>query len=188
MEQAKKFIAGGWLTFAEETGVNKKEPVENFEWMSSDKQYYFIDCHDALEKVEGAREWLKAYTCDEADEPFWCEMATSVGSHMSGGHTNESFISIMWSYKDALNNWDNWVYETKKRDAQKEYMKCQVSLFTLRELLQMCYTWFKYEGQWAGEIEYILKRRTGLTGTVPEIQLGLEGLLAELNIIQALNE
>ena len=197
MATHKKIILGGWRKFAEDAGVNKKEPLENFDWMPSHDEYYYNDCHDALNKVDGAREWLKAYTWDEHDysESFYCDMATSIGSQMSGGHTNASFIAIMWSYKAALNDWDAWVYETKNRIALADYKEKQVSLYTLREILRWCYNWYKYAANpvSADAAEIALNIQTkcsalGLSGSIPEIQIELESIQGELQLLQALDE
>ena len=197
MATHKKIILGGWRKFAEDAEVNKKEPVENFDWMPSEEQYYYNDCHDALNKVDGAREWLKAYTCDkeEYSQSFYCEMASNIGSQMTGGHTNASFIAIMWSYKSALNNWDAWVYETKNRVALADYKTQQVSLYTLKELLKWCYKWYKYAANPvsadAAEIALDIQTKCsalGLTGSIPAIQIELESIQGELQMLQALDE
>jgi len=135
----RSILVGGWKAFAEDNGVNTKEPVENFDWMpsESDKGYY-LDCRDALDRVEGSREWLKAYTCAKDDYPFSCSMADKVTPHMSKGHSGASMTCLLWSYKRLLNDWDNWVFLTKNEHYQRLYKNRQISSSICHALLTMC--------------------------------------------------
>ena len=74
MSTPTKIYAGGWAGFREESGATRKESPEDFSWMGeqvilgavttryfsskSDRMYY-EDCRDALERVEGAKNWLR---------------------------------------------------------------------------------------------------------------------------------
>jgi hypothetical protein len=114
-----KILLDGWKGYAEKKDITKTEPMENFDWMDSSIAYDYNDCRDALGKVDRARDWLKAYT--NTYPPFSCEMAVSIplGSHHSGA----SAMSIFSSYRYLLNNWDTFVFATKKESALSEYKK-----------------------------------------------------------------
>lgn len=132
----KKFILRGWKAFAEERGVNKKEIPETFEWCDPYNRHYFSDCRVALEKIEGAKEWLKTYTCDKNHFPF----RTGLGAQivLSGNHSGASFNRTLWKYKYLLNNWDTYVYEEKKGAALELYRDATPPIYVYRRLLANC--------------------------------------------------
>ena len=132
----KKFMLQGWKAFAEERGVNKKESPETFDWCESYEKHYLSDCRAALEKVEGAKEWLKTYTCAKREHPF----STGLGAKivLSGDHSGSSFCATLWAYKYLLNNWDTYVYEQKKSGAVEAYRAAIPPLYVYRRLLANC--------------------------------------------------
>jgi len=103
--------------YAEKHGLNQKEPVETFDWMID--TIYVLDCKKALDQVEGSREWLKTYTYEEL--PFADEMGQTVIQKLHFRHSNEAAKSMLLAYKNVLNNWDTFVYETKKRAIVRSY-------------------------------------------------------------------
>lgn len=135
----RSILIGGWAAFAEDNGVNTKEPVENFDWMpsESDKRAY-VDCRNALDRAEVGRKWLKAYTCAKGDFPFSCSMADEITGHMWKGHSGGSMICLLWSYKSLLNDWDKWVFLTKKEHYRRLYKDRQIQLTTCYGLLALC--------------------------------------------------
>lgn len=174
----RRIIAGGWAFFANEAGVNKKEDLENFEWLtcSSDRTAY-EDCRQALDQVEGSREWLKTYTSKRNEFSFHCDMADKIGSLMSVAHSGASFTTLLWFYKNALNNWDKWVYSTKKYEAVKAYKECQIEYGRIMHFLYLCNIWTENHSATVGEryqmlglpkeksIEAVI-RETGLCDTL----------------------
>ena len=132
----KKFLLQGWKAFAEERGVNTKEEPETFAWCDSYDRHYLEDCRAALEKVEGAKEWLKTYTCGKKDYPF----STGLGPQiiLDGGHSGASFTGTMWRYKYLLNNWDTYVYEQKKSVAVEAYRAITPPNYVYNRLVANC--------------------------------------------------
>ena len=132
----KKFLLEGWKAFAEEHGVNKKEEPETFGWCDSYDRHYLEDCRTALEKVEGAKQWLKTYTCGKKEYPF----STGLGPEiiLSGEHSGASFNCTLWAYKYLLNNWDTYVYEQKKSVALDAYKANTPPIYVYRRLLANC--------------------------------------------------
>lgn len=180
---SKKFMLQGWKTFAEENGVNKKESMETFEWCSPEEKFYLSDCKDGLEKVEGAKEWLKTYICPKNEYPF----STGIGEQivLSDKHSGASFHSIMWRYKYLLNNWDTFVYEQKKRVAVRAYKDSIPPSYIYRRLLANCEYYLKknstqmydlVQGDWA-----TYAREADSPKTVDEIQRIMTPLVQELD-------
>ena len=135
-----KIIVGGWAAYAEEYGVNKKEPMETFGWIPNQENVYFYeDCKQALEKVD-AKEWLKTYTHDKksGNLPFDCPIGNDVRSLMTSNHTGSSSCSLLWDYKNALNNWDAWVHAIKKRKYLALYKNDQINWYEITNLIWTC--------------------------------------------------
>ena len=180
---SKKFIIGGWKTFAEENGVNQKEPMENFDWCSPKEKFYLSDCKDGLERVEGAKEWLKTYMRPKNEYPF----STGLGEQivLSEKHSGASFDSILWRYKYLLNNWDTFVYEQKKSVALKAYKDLIPPSYVYRRLLANCAYYLKknstqmydlVQGDWASYAPELHSAKT-----VDEIQRIMAPLVQELD-------
>jgi hypothetical protein len=153
----RRIIPDGWAFFAKREGVDKKEDPENFEWMTSysDRTAY-EDCRQALDQVEGSREWLKTYTSKRNQLPFRCEFGGKIGSLMTMAHSGASFTTLLWFYKNALNNWDEWVRSTKKYNARKAYKEHQIDYGTVTELLYLCEIWAGNNSATVGERYKIL--------------------------------
>ena len=137
-ELARRIIVGGWSEFAEKAGVNKKEDVETFEWIQDESErFYCEDCRAALLKIEGAKEWLKTYTCKERGYSLFEPFGDALANLMTPNHSGSSFTFILWRYKSLLNDWDTYVYETKKHVARSSYKKQQIDKETVIQLLDM---------------------------------------------------
>jgi hypothetical protein len=187
----KKIIVGGWPAFAEASGVNKKEPVENFDWMPSESdKFYYTDMRAALDAVEGAREWLKNYTFDKNKEsyPYTCSMAQQVSKRMSQMHSGASGSCILSSYRHALKDWDTFVLKTKESVGLRAYKNQQVPLWKIRQIIDDCRTWIS-TGDLSEKKEIAEKILADcaslcLTGMeIPEIRSSLLLLEIDLNII-----
>jgi len=113
---------GGWARFREESGVTKKEPMEEFSWMGSAASDY-EDCRDALARVKGAREYIKTYVAAEEGINFNDPLGMQIELHSL--HSGASATGMLWSYKNLLNHWDSWVLAQKERVAYQEYTKIQ---------------------------------------------------------------
>ena len=129
----RQILPGGWTTFSQEKEVEKKEPMENFDWMQ--QPYDYKDCRSALDKVEGSREWLKNYTCEKGMS-FACEMAMSIP--LGGHHSGASATGLLWQYKYLLNNWDEFVYTTKRNIAVKEYRSKVPEMYMFHYIMRKC--------------------------------------------------
>ena len=188
----QKVIVGGWRAFAEATGVNKKEPVENFDWIPSESdKFYYNDLRAALDAVEGSREWLKDYVYDKNKEPYpySCEIGEKVSKAMSGGHSGASGSAILSCYRSALKDWDTFVFKTKEHVGLKAYKEQQIPLWKVRSLLDKCHIWISTEDE---EMRVFLQNmlftecaKLCLTGMhVPEIRATLCYIEKDLTIIQ----
>ena len=129
----RQILPGGWKKFSQDKEVEKKEPMENFDWMQH--AYDYKDCRSALDKVEGSREWLKNYTCEKGMS-FACEMAMSIP--LGGHHSGASATGILWQYKYLLNNWDEFVYMTKRNIALREYRSKVPEMYTFHYIMRDC--------------------------------------------------
>lgn len=187
----KKIIIGGWPAFAEQTGVNKKEPFENFDWMDTYSMSAYNDCNQAMNRFEGSREWLKNYTSEKRSLPFHCVMGLNISGAMNTGHSGASFSSLMWHYKYALNNWDKFVFDTKKYEALREFKRQQVPIWKVNDILYQCEKWLNEDGasEKAKSIEATILidcAKLCLSGlTVPEIKIVLLVILDDLKAIEA---
>jgi hypothetical protein len=190
----KRIIIGGWKAFAEEAGVNKKEPMENFDWLPSEEdKMYYNDMRAALDKVEGSRDFVKNYVYVKGTLPFGGTIGNALANASSVGHSGASASSILWSYQNALKDWDNFVFKTKEYKGLREYKSLQVPIWQVENLLMDCHAWI-VDSDWhpadAAELEKTIKLECAklcLTGTVREIKAILTEILEDLNAIE-LNE
>jgi hypothetical protein len=150
MTSPNKIYPGGWAAFREESGATRKEAREDFSWMGeqeivgagvsrkfsskSDRMYY-EDCREALARVVGAKEWLKAYVgVEEGSGRLNFQDAKGREIQLHHGHSGSSWCAIMWSYKALLNDWDGWVLATKERQALREYRDIQAPDYVFSRL------------------------------------------------------
>ena len=109
-------------------GVDIKEKPETFVWMKMPDRYDFEMAACALDDMPGSREWLKAYTFDEDsdghpfDSSFGPKLLIEFGSH----HSGSSVTNLAWRYKQALNNWDRFVYNVKESYLKALYKSQQL--------------------------------------------------------------
>ena len=187
----KKIIIGGWPAFAEQAGVNKKEPFENFDWMDSYSMSAYNDCNQAMNRFEGSREWLKNYTSEKRCLPFNCAMGHNISGAMNTGHSGASFSLLMWHYKYALNNWDIFVFNSKQYEGRREFKRQQVPMWKVNHILWDCENWLKEDGvsEKAKALEVTIFTectRLCLSGlSIPEIKAVLLIILADLEAIEA---
>ena len=175
-----KIIPGGWKLFAEEYGVNKKEPMETFDWMSEDN-FMYNDCRDALASVEGAKEWLKTYTATKGKPSFLDEMGMSIP--LSSLHSGASASCMLWSYKFLLNNWDTFVYNNKKRCAVEKYRDIIPPRYVYNQLIYLCDEYKESNSSTTfNEIQKLWATYSGTEKTVEEIHAIVTPLLEELVI------
>jgi len=174
-----KIYVGGWARFREESGVTKTEPVEDFSWMRGDAGYY-EDCREALNRVEGAREYLKAYVA-VADGERFVDFDDPIGRQicLDSGHSGNSYARILWSYKALLNDWDGWVQAQKERMAFEKYTKLQVRSSVITNL----YNGFKALAEATDPVDETklleIASSYGLRGTSEEIYPILSHLYTE---------
>lgn len=180
----KKIIIGGWPVFAEAIGVNKKEPVENFGWMpsESDKMAY-EDLRAALDKVEGSREWLKNYTKKNDEYLFHDEIGSKVSKAVTSDHSAASFTGLMWCYKRALNDWDNFVFKAKEYQGLREFKAQQVPLWKIRNILSDCNEWLAAQGRDDTEKVDALKTKI-ITDCASLCITGMHVLEIRLNLLE----
>jgi len=146
---SQKILVGGWAAYAEEHGVNKKELVETFDWLPPQHSpFYYTDLKAALEKVDGAKEWLKNYTKKNRNEYSFSEpIADQIMKLTTVGHSGASGTGLLWDYQSALKDWDTWVFKKKRYAARETYKKAQIDLWTVDSLLCRCDTWLQQDGR-----------------------------------------
>jgi hypothetical protein len=189
MSSSAKIYVGGWARFREESGATRKEAPEDFSWMgeqdivgatvprkfsSKSNRLYFEDCRAALEKVEGSKEWLKAYVgVEEGSGEF--NFRDKIGKQilLHEGHSGSSWCGIMWSYKALLNDWDGWVLANKEHDALWQYKGIQAPDFVFSRLRGDTGALFagKSGGNWGPTEEGVknFAAQWGFQGTLEEI-------------------
>jgi hypothetical protein len=126
----KQVYIGGWARFRDESGVSKKEPIEDFSWMSREASDY-EDCRDALARVPGAREYLKNYVAVEEGEGINFDDPIGNQIRLGNHHSGASHSAILWSYQQLLKDWDGWVLEQKEYRAYRHYTNIQVDSSTI---------------------------------------------------------
>jgi hypothetical protein len=192
MDQSnKRIIVGGWKAFAEQAGVNKKEPMENFDWIPSEEdKMYYNDMRTALDTVEGSRDFVKNYVYVKNTLSFGGPIGNALAKASSVGHSGASASAILWSYQNALKDWDTFVFKTKEHESLREYKKQQVPIWQVENLLMDCHAcifdsiWYRGD---AAKLEEKIKLECAklcFTGTIREIKIVLEEILNDLNTIQ----
>ena len=130
MSQPRKIYVGGWARFREECGATKKEDFEDFSWMgthsldtnqefSPGKKEDYENCRDAVGRVEGCKEHLKAYKEVEDGPNFTDSMFRKIELHHN--HSGSSASHLLWNYIALLNDWDDWVLKEKEYYAYIAY-------------------------------------------------------------------
>jgi hypothetical protein len=130
---------GGWARFRHDSNVMKKEPVEDFTWMGQQTSEFlpdlrwiingaadFEECRDELDRIPGAREYLKTYVAKEEGEGL--NFRDPIGEQIVLGdhHSGASFSTLLWDYHYLLNDWDGWVLKRKEYAAFQQYSQVQV--------------------------------------------------------------
>lgn len=182
MFTSTKIIVGGWSAFAEQTGVNKKEPMETFDWIPSESdKFYYSDLCAALNTIEGSREWLKNYEFNEARDtyPFNSDIGCKLIMAMSKHHSGSSGSFFLINYSMALRNWDAFVLRVKEFHGRMAFNKQQIPYIMVTSILDSCNLWVlrmnNCETTTEIEGDILMKCAAhGLTSTVPEIKKILE--------------
>jgi hypothetical protein len=125
-----------WSEYSTRFGLHKKEPVENFDWMQNNGEW-FMDVKYSLDHVQGSRDWLRNTKIDwHSDETFNRVFAML---KMRDLHSGGSIVPLLSSYSECLKDWDAWVKATKTSDLWKRYTAEQLPwgvLFTLVTLVE----------------------------------------------------
>jgi hypothetical protein len=193
MFSSTKIIVGGWPAFAEQAGVNKKEPIETFEWIPSESdKFYYSDICGALNTVEGSREWLKNYEFDEERDtyPFNSEIGCKLIMAMSKNHSGASASSFLINYSMALRDWNSFVLRVKEFHGRMAFKRQQIPSDVVNSILDSCNLWVvrmnKCERATEIEGDILMKCATyGFTSTVPQIKNVLEQIKRDYEAIQA---
>ena len=158
----------------------KKELLEDFSWMGQAAAEY-EDCREALNRVEGAKEYLKNYVAVEEGTGF--NFDDPIGNQIKLGdhHSGASYYSMLWVYKRLLNDWDGWVLAQKERVAYEEYQKVQVRPDIITHLYYTCTEFLNGNtGGAALESELLAKAATvGLEGSIQDVYNVVAPLFAE---------
>jgi hypothetical protein len=106
-----------------------KESKEDFSWHEHCKE--FENVRQALDKVEGSREWLKNFKGS-----FYDEEAEELISHIDlSYHSGASLSTILRMYQFVLRDWDGWVLAQKMRVLQDQYNAKQVPWGEVKSVL-----------------------------------------------------
>jgi hypothetical protein len=187
---SRTFISAGWKGFSEENGLNKKEPMEEFDWMDSDyNRSYYSDCKAALDNVEGSREWLKSYTHNDIGLPFNDNMARKVTKLMHNGHSGSSLSSLLWSYKYLLNNWDDFVFKNKTEAIKKVYFEKQIEWTEIEQIYRECcyHEEKKDSADYPDDMDKTIlahSTRFGIPGSISEVKTILDPIVKELEVFR----
>jgi hypothetical protein len=189
---------GGWAHFCQESAVTKKEPMEDFSWMSEQKSTFngltwtinsqadFEDCREALNRAEGTREYLKNYVALEEDEGINFRDPIGEQIKLRSHHSGGSYFAMLWTYRFLLNNWDGWVLAQKEWYAFNEYEKIQVHPHIITSLYYSCRD--VLDGKGPGLDEFLARAAVhGLAGGIEDIYPILLHLFTEHKERQALN-
>jgi hypothetical protein len=119
-----------WKLVRVSLGVEQTEPFETFGWIKDDSLRSDLElAKKAFDMNEGSREFLKKYKSPLDGMGFSEPILRKVLCQFGGHHSGASSSSLMWLYKNILNNWDEWVLNVKNAQAKKEsnYSKRQLN-------------------------------------------------------------
>jgi len=106
-----------------------KESKEDFSWHEQRKE--FENVRQALDKVEGSREWLKNFRGSFHDEE-----AAELISHIDlSYHSGASLSIVLRMYQFVLSDWDGWVLAQKTRTLKDEYNAKQITWDEVKRVL-----------------------------------------------------
>jgi hypothetical protein len=116
-----------WEVYKTTCPINVKELPENFDWIANEEiRTDFIKARDALDRIPGSRIFLKNYTYSEGSMPFFDRISSDIIASFGDHHSGSSAISLGWTYKFLLNNWDAFVENSKEGYARKDYDAIQI--------------------------------------------------------------
>jgi hypothetical protein len=171
-----------WSEYSTRLGLHEKEPVENFDWMQNNREW-FMDVKYSLDHVQGSRDWLRNTKIDwHSDETFNRVFAML---KMRDLHSGGSIVSLLSSYSECLKDWDAWVKATKTSYVWKRYTAEQLPwgvLFTLVTLVER----MEGGGLPGSDFHQIhrefleLKRRYNILGTNDEAIAMIRAVWAEM--------
>lgn len=103
------------------------EPFENFDWMTDDERYDYEMARKGLNTIPGSREWLKTYIATKGTPSFYEGLGSAIMSSFGPHHSGASCTYLGWMYKYALNNWDTFVQDVKRRQERHIYDNTQLT-------------------------------------------------------------
>jgi len=116
-----------WEVYKTTCPIKVREPPENFDWIPMEHvRADYVKARDALDRIPGARIFLKDYTCSEGSMAFIDAVGINILSSFGDHHSGSSAISLAWSYKYLLNDWDSFVENSKECYARAEYDATQI--------------------------------------------------------------
>lgn len=171
-----------WSEYSTQLGLDAKEPVESFDWMPKKDREWFVDIKDALDGVEGSRDWLRRSIDWSSDKTFDRIFAVM---KLRDLHSGGSVISLFRSYSDALKDWDAWVRFMKTSYEREHYHKRQLSwddIFSLVCLVERLEGGGLPGSNFAQiRAEFLqLKEKYHIRGTVDEAIAMIKGVWAEM--------
>ena len=120
-----------WSQYSRDLPLAEQEEVETFWWMRRDDAPYFEDFRQALDKVEGARDYLRAGGKDILGD----EMIDKISGHLRQDHSGGTLSALVRSYCHALKDWPTWVLNQKTSMAYDRYKMLQLPFQNIYELV-----------------------------------------------------
>jgi len=133
-----------WYTYSEEKEIDKKEPVETFDWdpLPLCSRQEMKDLCVALDAVEGSRDWLKNVVYKKKGRTFDGEMEDKVSAALPrNGHSGASWSCLLGTYRACLRDWDTFVLRTKRAAARREYLAGVIDRCMNNHLRNLCIEW-----------------------------------------------
>jgi hypothetical protein len=177
---SKQIYVGGWARFREESGVTKKEPVEDFSWMSRGTLDY-EDCRDAIARVPGAKEYIKTYVAVQEGAGFNFDGPIGKQINLGHHHSGASRSEMLLSYHQVLKDWDGWVLGQKEYRAYEGYKNVQVGSNIIVGLYYSCKNFLEKPegGSWSHTTIVEWAAKHGLHGDIKQIYPILAHLYTE---------
>ena len=120
-----------WSEYSRDLPLAEKEEVETFWWMRREDSPYFEDLRQALDKVEGSRDYLRAGVKDILND----EMVDKISGHLRQDHSGGTMSILIRSYCYALKDWPTWVLNQKTSVAYQRYKMLQLPFQNVYELV-----------------------------------------------------
>jgi hypothetical protein len=138
----------------------KKEEPETFEWLPDKIRGDYDMAKEALDRIPGSREWLKAYTYNEELDilPFCNPMGEKIMVAFGSHHSGASATHLGWNYHTLLKDWDSFVLNSKEYLALEIYETQQLTFTDIKDFMNLHYNKLPLASYLTATREGLLKR------------------------------